>query len=778
MNINVNRGPGSEFPIGKNVIIKRQEPPKQEQKEALAQASDTASAKTMKTAFKLNLSALPKNEETPQEAVSVSKPAEKTSRLVRTFSSKNLNTNKVITNKPVASTTIEYTRKIETETVKDLHAAQKASKAFASIEIKNPKAEEAHKAANALISQGAKKEISSAEYLKSARSLQEFQRDNPIISTTMLNLYEFAAQKAGNFDQAMTIRDEGANAVKFSKDHPAHNMNKSIAAGTKRQANPDFGSIYSNVGTSHLVEGSFTLRGRTIAEGENEGKFNCLVCHIDDMSRESLEGNLQEIQKMGGKYTLPGGGTITLREKNFCYLGKNNEGKFSESEGATVSLGHELVFEDAKGKLIGKMSVGSEPETKMSYQSLHANVAAEGNKGENLHQLQQMFSLLGLGGMMGVSRPEDVERNKIALIVDSHFPALADELKDRKEFYQLSPTDLKELVIAKNPAMSKIFEKYDEAGHLQDLEVLPGKVMPHLMDISSDMEREGKAAGLVAGVGSFEALMHILNGGFVSTEVRFESGILGKTTSAGEDGQLGGSNTIFNRIATLETMKQKITPKEYTPAKVDSNGKKVEGKFDNPFGEGEDADLAWLFHGKVQVLSNLSVCNRGARCYYEDNYGVSNKYFADKEFKGRNNAYGLYKSRDGILTFAKKVGTGVKDVNTLDGTRNKGILMDKNGKVQTNSIHNGLNEVCVSGGCMQPKDFACLKVQTQEIKDELIAHMMQSKLVKLSHLKYENDKVVDGTLTFGNGAFKVQLSDFISVGYEYKPENFQSKVNK
>lgn len=199
--------------------------------------------------------------------------------------------------------------------------------------------------------------------------------------------------------------------------------------------------------------------------------MNCRLSHNE---AHKLKETIREIKGENPTATLdlPGFGKMTIIDKPFVYLGKNDKGKFSEKDGSGAdAMGYEISFTDQKGNSIGVIHTGSDLEYKLMYDALHIRVPAGSllhpiKEGESLKEMQQMMTILGLGPGMGVKQDEDLERSKVFLMTQVFSPQAYDQVDFEHSTYQMSAPDLKKLICSKDPLMASAFLRYENNSDL------------------------------------------------------------------------------------------------------------------------------------------------------------------------------------------------------------------------------------------------------------------------------------------------------------------------
>ncbi len=642
-----------------------------------------------------------------------------------------------------------------------------------------------HQSGIDLIYSGARGEkITGAQYLISAQSLRDIQADHSEVNTTMLQLYEKAADEfmaSGDVENVFKARAEAADTVKFSNTHPLFNMTKGIQNGISKQAIPDTG-LHMESGSSK-ISGGLSFSTRPHADGTNRDVLNC---QFSSFARQELTGKLEQIfgkvnpdtklfengNLLAFENNLPknlapvkiifyDGKTIKKTEKinkidengvsaektitttdfssTYKFQGKDLEGKFTADteKGIKFNSGsYEIEFSNG-----GKIVLGASPEFKFIYENLHVEVPTNQNEGEGLKQMQQMLTVLGLGPVIsnsGKQHSDNDERLKLGLMLKTYFPQAWDEIEQNKHFYDMSPKDIRSEMIKLAPGIEDHFIKYENNPKLvTKVQIFPGKEMWALGDISKEMKKAG-TYGLFSGT-SMEGAIAFLNVGQLSTNERLLAAVnVTDGASFTEDVKSGGSEAVFLRAINNKVSETKIS---------------------------EDITQGFQFSGKVQVLYDINVINMGAVCYYGDQYGTKN---------AANINHKVFQNRMDPISFAKNLGTAMDKysrkgaIPSGNELNSEGEVVDKETKKTISDPKKGAdNEVGVDGGNIDPEFIKGLLVQDKQTKQILLQLMLEKNMIK-DVIKDKDGNITKGVLIYRNGVgqkeLRVSINDFIHVG--------------
>jgi len=314
---------------------------------------------------------------------------------------------------------------------------------------------------------------------------------------------------------------------------------------------------------------------------------------------------------------------------------------------------------------VGKVIVGNSKSYGALYNDVHVEIYGKLADGAAVKAMHQMLTVLGFGPVVGMQRPEDSERMKMAQIFRIHFPRQAIKFETNKKFYEMPIEDYRSAIEAKVPQMKKIFKHYleDHPELMQKEEIYSGKTIWADTQLSSRM-REAGSYGLMSGVGGSTAraaavsVCLMIKNGALSSQDRFEAGLFKQGASSSDDLASGGGDQVFTRNVNKSLIRKKI----------------------NNF----------ALSGRMQILYDLDVVNRGSYGFTGDRYGVRNP----KKFSYRH-----YKNRSNLVNLTKR----------------------------THSFNNE-NEIMVKNR-IPPEFIRCVVVRNEEEKKILIAELRKSGLI-------------------------------------------------
>lgn len=635
------------------------------------------------------------------------------------------------------------------------------------------------------------KKISPSEYVKTAeKMLNDPATKNSEDYTIIHQLYEKAAEgymQAGKTNEAFQTRAASANAVQFSKDHPLHNMTEGIEAGISKQVIRDVG-LHMESGSSKFPEG-IAFATRPHADGTNR---NVLFGQLSTASREEFQGKLEHIFGTYQKDTKEfSGSNLEAFEKSlpehlkpvkiscrdgykepFRFPGKDENGNFtaSTSKGLSIQTStYEIEF--ANG---GKLIIGAAPLYKTIYETVQLEVPANQKDGDELKQMQQILTVLGLGPVMGKQLKQDDERLMLGAMLKAHFPQAWDAIQLDKNYHDYSPAQLRQKMIKLEPGMKEKFEMYENNPHLVGKrQIFPGKELYALGDISQGMEKAG-ILGFFTGTG-VKGAVAFLNSGILSSDLKKRAMINSAAGGSEEEDMItGGSSSVF-----LRSFNDKLTNVPISSKKFD-------------------------FSNDYQVIYKTESINVGGVCYHGDQFGIRNPHY-DKNGK----KYETYAYRQSAIDFAKNLDNSIDKFPVNDPLSAIGTyyyktyegkdVVNKEGKViisRGDVLYNGppeempnnaethvigkvtyhilrdprggaSNEVTIDGGNISPQFVSKILTGTEAKKQILLREM--DAIGMLSDIENDGNGIItNATVTYNNGpgqnAIRASIHDMVVVG--------------
>lgn len=336
-------------------------------------------------------------------------------------------------------------------------------------------------------------------------------------------------------------------------------------------------------------------------------KVDRLQFKLNFPERELLQNQLKALSGVGkqeiGKL-FPKGMSLKTGQP-YSYLSKNDP-KISYTIG-TVS---EFTFED-----LGKVMIGDSPEIGSLYNRITVEIPHQTNGSNTVKKALQMLTSMGLGDVFQHSNDDDAERKKLMLIFRTFFPRECFEFENDPKVYSMSVADLRKTIEGKCPKTKGLFKNYleDRPTLIKIEEVYEGKEVFAIGDVSKLMREKG-AVCLMSGItGALnpkacgERLLKIFENGMLSSQDRFDRGLMAEFTSSEADHKANAGDMVFTRL-----LPKKIFGKNFAL----SSFSKVQAE--------------------VYVFFNLDIVNRGCYMYDEDNFGEKNRKASEiKKFKER-----------------------------------------------------------------------------------------------------------------------------------------------
>lgn len=216
------------------------------------------------------------------------------------------------------------------------------------------------------------------------------------------------------------------------------------------------------------------------------------------------------------------------------------KGKNAYTALQSMGMGHDVKVETGEGI---EVCVGCEERYWNQYKLVRVRV----RKGVALDEVQKALSSIGLPTVLMNSRPQDQYLEALSRILSFRFPSLMPPgglSKDARRVYNQLPPDSRAIVDEDLRNMKEAF------------------VSPEAVElVRTGIEREAWSLGARA-LGTFisapdigttaQVLVNVLRKGFLSSEERFQRGILGLGCVPTLNYEAGSGNQVFTRILTKD----------------------------------------------------------------------------------------------------------------------------------------------------------------------------------------------------------------------------------
>jgi len=533
---------------------------------------------------------------------------------------------------------------------------------------------------------------------------------NPNYEILLHKLYDKVAEmflKAGNRYGYLDARSRSAEMLTFNQAHPLYNFDQAVLQRTDPKMSA-VGAHFSHFDTDTVKGHHLRIDQRKF---DNDTHLtNVLQFQINHVARGKLKAFINAIKEIPPeilKEKLPAllkNCDITITEVPYVFKGKNPnnpssnytaEHGFTPKITGTPPTSATIIRIEFKG--LGVVEIGAN-EGVVIFKALANNVVASQTAaqppGVAAAALQQMFSILGLGPVLAPSRAEDLERSKIGKLFHVFYPRDSHEMQATEEFYELPIKDLMAKIIAKQPKMKDVFEKYLK--EMSEIEVNPGQFVWSI-NLSEEMRKKG-GVGLVMGIGAIginkfapisevaNQLISMFNLGALSTVDRLQTGAFKAGLSSVDDLVQGGAEQVFTSLVTQNLLKRNI-----------SN---------------------FQFHGTVQLVIDLDAVNQGCYGYPVAIYGKKN--ITDADVKG------FISENDDIPAEATKFLENMNNTSPIDLVTNiDGYAANEGGPIN--------NEVLLKNR-IPPQLFRGVVLRSENEKAELLK-ILAAKSVKVEKIK-------------------------------------------
>lgn len=420
---------------------------------------------------------------------------------------------------------------------------------------------------------------------------------DPQDRTTIFTISEQVAQDSinqGNIEAAISIRMQAATS--FPPVGPLGNIQKAL-----EKADDKLGVHLYPIDTSLFKNHSLMAQKRTF---EGQAPQVHVEAKINHLTRKNMEATLNFISQDTAEFQaqLPPGfcNGVTVRTEDEFYLIRKDNGDFSPNKGDGFRV-QGTIHPACVVTVIHFQGVGTVriADSTTKYNSIQNRIAVDLDPSipdsEAAEKLAIILSAFGLGAAASGSRPVDEERIKVLQLFRAFYPMAAYELEQNAETFSEPIESLISRIETKVPEMQAQFKRYlkDEPDLMYKQEVYPGRSVWCVKGLADEAKKAG-AIGLMAGLTApnwaeaQQRILSIFKTGALSTQDRFQVGILKAGDSSGEDLRTGGASSVFARIVT-----------DNMPT--------------NP--------LKYPLRGEMQILYDLKVLERVGFAYQGDRWG-------------------------------------------------------------------------------------------------------------------------------------------------------------
>lgn len=427
-------------------------------------------------------------------------------------------------------------------------------------------------------------------------------RHNPAHHSRLLKLSEKIAQlylKEKKFKQACAVRINTAQSIP-----PDPKILKALKElSTKKPKNIGVGKHLNSLDTNMLKNGVLHATMRQI---DHENKV-CLNFKVSHTTRNELETTLDLIKVSPSLCKLLHGALppafckgVVVSMVNDGYYRDNGNHTFSKNNCYNIDKAHEINFKGVGKVIIGKLH-GYKCHANLIRIEMEPSIATD----KIPQHVHLMLSALGMPPLLAPQNKDDEEKCKIFQLLRCYDPKLEYTLSRDAAYFDLSSSDLQKAIIEKNAVMAPIFKKYLKTHPelMYQQEVYPGKSVWAIGDYAAHLRKKG-AVGLMSGVGGYDSstlnaiktTLNILKKGALSSQDRFERGLIIQGASSVSDLSSGSGDHVFTRLITTNTIASKPPVHDFP------------------------------FYGQVQFMYDLEVAERVGYAYGGDQYGTKSSY--------------------------------------------------------------------------------------------------------------------------------------------------------
>lgn len=372
-----------------------------------------------------------------------------------------------------------------------------------------------------------------------------------------LQLYEKAAdgyRQKGQFDRVMDICKKTSDHTLILSLFPLkkiQNLSDSIKVDHPILGTLDYGVNFPWIGGG-LVKGENLCAKESVLDGKQKKEISF---KLNYWAADRLRAIIKSFQKQEMIQALQDSGlcskaTLTTHDKYYYYPKEGNE--FTSKNKLEMGSATTIHLEG-----LATIKIGTDP----LMGSMYNLVKVELDPSASIEHIHKALAIIGLSQLMSRSKPEDIERLKINTLFHTYFPREAFELERKASFYLLPLDELKNNIIKAAPGMRKILA--EKLSLVETYENVPGEIHCLIPNAASEVKALG-GRGLICGVSGNvrEAARNIAcmcRSGLLSSQARFDNGLLIHGASSIKDHQNNSADSIFMRAVTQYAIDDQTT---------------------------------------------------------------------------------------------------------------------------------------------------------------------------------------------------------------------------
>ena len=374
-------------------------------------------------------------------------------------------------------------------------------------------------------------------------------------------------------DKVLRIRGEIVKAIKFQESDPLYDLTAETQTITDSQAHSEIGAFFHGLGGTALSGSSL----RVVKREKREGDIHQIDFKLSHQARLRVGKFIEDLQNMQGDAGVIDalkdiGVDISISNSKYNYESKGEDGFFDS--GLEMGDSIEIIFNGIGKVIIGdkKESLGYLKRYVVTGNRKHPDVLRrrvtiqlEGNldKGRGLQHLHMISSLLGLGPIVLKADADILEKRKVAMLFRTFFPKEASAMEENPGWLTMNSEAMKNAIIEYVPEMRIKFDLYYDK--IEPVEVFKGHSELSLPDMPSLAYKAG-ARLLMRGEKrcNIGRVVDMLLRGTLSSQGRFDSGLIQKGESSKRDHSCGGGDHVFTRIITKKLMEWNSNEFEYS----------------------------------------------------------------------------------------------------------------------------------------------------------------------------------------------------------------------
>ena len=343
----------------------------------------------------------------------------------------------------------------------------------------------------------------------------------------------------------LKIRRQIVEAVEIPSSSLLYDLETETEKRSASQLLPEMGAFFQGLGGTSLA-GSFF---RVVKRKKENGDIHQVDFKLSHQARDRLGAFIKELQQSIQEASTSGmsqglGSDISIVESEYSYEADNGTGAFKPA--LTIGRSIEVHF-----KGIGTVVVGNEEPPHLLRRRVTIQLEGELDNGLGIKKLHNISSMLGLGAIALDADVDILEKRKLAMLLRTFYPQEACDMEKKDDWLEMPSAEMRKAIVSRVPDMEDKLKLYLE--RIKEFEVVNGLTELALPDIAH-LAYDAGARMLMRGEEHMERVVAMLKRGTLSSQGRFDIGLIQEGNSSKQDHEKGGADHVFTRVVTEDMM--------------------------------------------------------------------------------------------------------------------------------------------------------------------------------------------------------------------------------